>query len=170
MTVAKIEGKPAAAAASGLEPWIGPLYHTPSKRVLGVVELAHVERVQVAPDADKEPSVKLRITHLEIAREEQEDALREALAALHLHRTAYGTLNEDGDLELSESTIERTGGRLHAVEAARLRAAVQHWWTYARNVTALGEADQTVTGLLGELKLIADGLDFVLHQVDREQD
>lgn len=169
MTVAKIESKPSAAAGSGLEPWVQPLYSVPSKRVVGVVELVHVLRTQPAPEADKEPEVRLRISQLEIAREEQEPAVREAMAALHLHRTAYGTLNEDGDLELSQRTLELAGGRLHAIEAARLRAAVQHWWTYARHVAALGDDKHTVTSLREELQTIADGLGAALAAVDNEQ-
>jgi hypothetical protein len=169
MTIAKIEGKPSAAAAAGLEPWIQPLYAAPSKRVLGVLELAHILRTQPAPDADKEPEVKLRITHLEIARPEQEAPIREALRALYLHRTASGTLDEDGQLELSKSTLELTGGLLHALEAARLRAAVIHWHQQCRRV--LGVNEITVTEMRHELDTIADGLSAVLAAVDnRDED
>jgi hypothetical protein len=168
MTVAKIEGKPAAAAAAGLEPWIQPLYAVPSKRVLGVVELAHVLRTQPAPDADKEAEVRLRITHLEIARPEQEDAIRQALEALYVHRTAYGTINEDGQLELSEGTLQATGGKLHALEAARLRAAVQHWGLYARKV--LGIVEITTTEMRHELDTICKGLAAALAAAERVED
>jgi hypothetical protein len=169
MTAAKIEGKPAAAAAAGLEPWIQPLYAAPSKRVIGVVELAHVLRTQPAPDADKEAEVRLRITHLEIARPEQEDAIRQALSALYLHRTAYGTLDEDtGQLQLSQGTLEATAGKLHALEAARLRAAVQHWGTYARRV--LGVAEITTSEMRHELDTICEGLASALAAADRTDD
>jgi hypothetical protein len=168
VTIAKIEGKPAAAAAAGLEPWVAPLYATPSKRVIGVVELAHVLRTQPAPDADKEAEVRLRITHLEIARPEQEDALRQALLALHLHRTAYGTLNEDGELQLSESTLSLTAGQLHALEAARLRAAVAHWYSQCRRVLAVPEI--TVSEMRHELDTIADGLAAVLAATSNGDD
>lgn len=156
MTAAKIESKLASAAASGLEPYIQPLYTTPGKRVIGVVELRHTERTEVAADEDKEQSVKLRISHLEIARPEQEETLRQALRALYLHRTASGTLTEEGELELSDQALRIVGESLHALEAARLRAAVQYWQGQARRVLSL--PDLTVTEIRHELDTIADGL------------
>lgn len=167
MTAAKIESKTSTAAADGLQPWIETLYSVPSKRVIGVVELAHVLRTQPAPDADKEAEVRLRISHLEIARPEQEDALRQALAALHRHRTAYGTLTEDGDLELSESTLADCAGKLDAIEAARLRAGVQHWQSYARKV--LGIAEITTTEMRHELDIVCEGLAATLAAADRAE-
>lgn len=168
MTVAKIEGKPASAAQQGLEPWIAPLYATQGKRVLGIVELKHVDRTQVAPDEDKEAVVRLRMTLLEIARPEQEAPLREAQRALYLHRTAHGTLDEDGQLELSKGTLELTGGMLHALEAARLRAAVVHWQEQCRRVLAINKI--TVSEMRHELDTIADGLTAALNMVDGAAD
>lgn len=168
MTTAKIEGKPASAAAQGLEPWIAPLYATQGKRVIGVVELKHVDRTQVAPDEDKEAVVRLRITHLEIARPEQEEPLREALRAIYLHRTAIGTLDDDGQLELSKGTLELTGGMLHALEAARLRAAVVHWQQQCRRI--LGISKITTSEMRHELDTIADGLAAVLNMTDGGDD
>src|SRR5258705_12591698 len=95
------------------------LYARPGARLVGILELAHVERSQPAPDTDIEPCVKVRITALEVGREEQEHHLREAMRALYLHRTASGTIDETGEVELSGRTLELTGGVLHAVEAAR---------------------------------------------------
>lgn len=164
MTAAKIEGKPSAAAQAGLEPWIQPLYQVPGRRVIGVVELRHVERTQVAPEADSEPSVKLRITHLEIAREEQEETLRQALQALFLHRTAYGTLNEDSEIELSDQSLRLIADSLHAAEAARLRAAVTVWHQQARRV--LGVSEITAAEMRHELDMIADGLAAVLKATE----
>lgn len=166
MTAAKIEGKPAAAASAGLDPYIQPLYATPGKRVIGVVELRHVERTQVAADEDKEQSVKLRMTHLEIARPEQEESLRKALQALFLHRTASGTLTEDGELELSDQTLRLTADTLHGLEAARLRAAVAHWRSQAR--AAVGRQQSTAGDLMADLRAIADGLDAVLYAAGDE--
>lgn len=168
MTTAKIEGKPAAAAAAGLEPWIQPLYQVPGRRVIGVVELRHAERTQVAPDEGKEQSVKLRITHLEIARPEQEEPVREALRALYLHRTAYGTLDEDtGQLELAQSTLEAVAGQLHALEAARLRAALKHWLSIARKThDAAGKDDASLAALRYDLGVIADGLAEALYATE----
>lgn len=167
MTAAKIESKLASAAASGLEPYVQPLYASPGKRVIGVVELRHTERTEVAADEDKEQSVKLRINHLEIARPEQEETLRQAMRALYLHRTASGTLTEEGELELSDQALRLTADKLHALEAARLRAAVQHWQAQARRVLSMQEI--TVTEMRHELDLLADGLRAVLWQTEPEQ-
>ena len=164
MTTVKLDSKTSANAAAGLEPYIGQLYATPGKRVVGVIEMAHVERTQPAPDSDKQPSVKLKITHLELANPEQEEALREAMRALFLHRTAQGTLGEDGEIELTERTLERTGGLLHAVEAARLRAAVLHWREQIRRALAIPNI--TVAEMRHELDTVADGLSAVLRATD----
>lgn len=163
MTALQLDSKMTTAAKGAIEPLIGQLYATPGMRIVGVIELAHLERTQVAPGGDKEEKVKVRITALEIANEKQEDALRQAMRALHLHRTAYGTVTEDADVELSERTLEMTGGLLHAIEAARLRSACLHWEQYARKVLAVKEP--TTTELLHELAAVADGLGAVLRSV-----
>lgn len=50
MTNLKIQGSPGAAAQSALEPHIARIYAKPGVRVLGVLELQHVERSQAAPE------------------------------------------------------------------------------------------------------------------------
>ncbi|MFV2094853.1 hypothetical protein ACFHW1_05090 [Micromonospora sp. LOL_014] len=160
MTAIKIDGKPAVAAGYALERYGAQLYARPGMRIVGVVELRHVERTQPAPDEDKEASVKLRITGLEIAGPEQEDAIRQAQEALYRHRTAYGTLGEDGEIALSEQTIKLTGGLLDAIEAARMRVAVAHWATAGRR--ALGVEQITTTEMRHELDAIVSGLESVL--------
>lgn len=166
MTTLKIDGKPTSAARAGVEAYISGLYATPGKRIVGVIELEHVERTEPAPGADREPSVKVRMSALEIANPDQEDQLRAALRALHLHRTAMGKLTEDGDIELSEVTLERCGGMLHAIEAARLRTAVAHWQDYIRGVLHL--KNPSVIELQHELATIGDGLSAVLRATERE--
>lgn len=168
MTAAKIESKTSAAAADGIQPWIETLYSVPAKRVIGVVELAHVLRTQPAPDADKEAEVRLRISHLEIARPEQEQPIRDALRALYLHRTAYGTLDEDsGQLELSQGTLEACADSLHALEAARLRAGVKHWLALARKThEAAGKDDASLAAVRYDLGILADGLAEVLYAAE----
>jgi hypothetical protein len=163
MTTLKLDSKMTTSAKAAIEPLIGQLYATPGMRVIGVVELAHVDRLQVAPGGDKEEFVKTRIVALEIANEKQEETLRQAMHALHLHRTAYGTVTEDADVELSDRTLEMTGGMLHAIEAARLRTACLHWEQYARKVMAVKEP--TTTELLHEIAALADGLGAVLRAV-----
>lgn len=166
MTTLKIDGKPTSSARDGIEAYIGQLYATPGKRLLGVIELQRVERVEPDPGADSEASVKVRMSALEIANPEQEETLREALRALHLHRTAYGKLTEDGDVELAEHTLERTAGMLHAVESARYRVAVSHWREYLSSV--LGIQNPSVTELQHELTTIRDGLAAVLRATEFE--
>jgi hypothetical protein len=155
MTTARIEARLAAPAEAGLEPHVPGLYARPGVRVLAVAELRHVERTEPAPDSDKTRSVKLSITHLEVANERQEPALREALSALYMQRTAAGTLDEHGELELAERTLALAAGELNAVEAARLRLVARHWAAYAGK--ALDSAE-TVSQLRQELKTIYDGL------------
>jgi hypothetical protein len=128
----KIDGKLAANAAAGLEPHAGQLYASPGSRRWAVVEFKHAERTQPAPDEDKDASVSLRVTHLEVANADQEEVLRRVHRSLHLHRTAYGTLTEDGDVDLAESTLEQAAGELNAIEAARLHVAIDRWVEYGR--------------------------------------
>jgi hypothetical protein len=163
VTTLKLDAKPATAAADALLPWAQELYKKPGMRIVGVVELAHVERTQPAPDEDKEASVKLRITHLELADGgQQENNIREAMKALYLHRNAQGTLTEEMDVELSKQTLKLLGDNLDATEAAKRAIAIEHWAGYARR--ALHTKDITHAELLHELKAIADGLYGALHR------
>jgi len=125
MTLAKISGKPTTAASSGLAPHIENLYNRPGARVVGIVELEHIERTQPAPESEADPVVKLRLSHLEIASDRQEEYLRDTLLALYTIRTAAGTLTEAGEVELAESTVEGTGGLVTAVEAAELKVTMR---------------------------------------------
>lgn len=160
----KLDTKMSTAAEDVLGQLAHQLYDKPGARLVGVVEIAHIERTQPAPDTDAEASVKVRISSLEIGREEQEHHLREAMRALYLHRTARGTITEAGDVELSDRTIELTGGVLHAVEAARLRAVARHWGEYARSVSRSNHP-LVASELLHELQTIADGLDAAVYGV-----
>lgn len=157
MTTLKIDGKPTSSARDGIESHISALYATPGKRLVGVIELEHVERTEPAPGADREASVRVRMSALEIANPDQEDQVRAALRALH---------TEEGDVELAESTLERCAGMLHAIEAARLRTAVTHWQSYTRSVLNL--KNPSTTELQHELATIGDGLAAALRAVEFE--
>ncbi len=157
----KVDSKMTTKAGEALGRYARPLYEAPGRRIVGVIELTHVERTQPAPDSDNEESVKVRVTALEIGQEEQEHLLRSAMRALHLHRTASGTLDEAGDVELSEGTLRLIDGHLHAAEAARLRTAATHWQEYARKAAQL--TNPTATELLHELATIADGLSVAIY-------
>jgi len=169
VTDVKIEGKIGGQAADAIEPHARDIYNQPGCRIIGIVELAHVERTEPAPDSDKSPSVKLRISALEIPAREQAGALREAMRALHLHRTAAGTLTDDGDIELSQQTMRQTAGLLSELENARLRAGLQHWTDYARSV-ATTVKPLSASELRHELQTVVDGLQGLLDRaaVERE--
>jgi hypothetical protein len=160
MTKIKVDGALATKAQESLERLTTQLYNRPGMRIVAVVELAHVERTQPAPDEDKEAVVKLGIKSIEVADTEQEEHLRQVLRALYTQRTAYGTLDPDGEVELGEQTLRLAGGMMHAVDAARLRTVVKHWAHYAEQAT-FGHLTQQQ--LLEELKTIAGGLRAALE-------
>lgn len=160
MPVVKLESKLGTEAAEALEELAPALYGTRGARILGVVELWASERSQVEADSGKIPYVKLTMTDLEIANSTQEDSLREAMRALYLHRTAHGTLDVDGELELSSRTVELTAGNLHAHEAARLRATTKHWADYADRV--LVDSTLTSTELRHEIAAVVAGMKAAL--------
>lgn len=160
MTTLKIESKPSTGAANALGRHVEAIYHTTGARRIGVVELVRTGRTEPDPGVDKDPSVSMRIGSLEIATPEQEDFLRQAMRALHLHRTAQGTLDETGDIELSERTLEYLPARLDAAEAARLRVGLIHWAGYTRD--ALRADEITLTEARHELDAIATGLESLL--------
>lgn len=156
MTQLKFDAKVSASAQEALEPHIRPVYDVPAAGRLFIGEFRAIERTEPAPGTEKEASVKVRIISLEIPNEGQEGYVREALRFLHLQRTARGTLDDDGQLELDESTLRLTGGQLAYLETARLRAGLNHWESYARRV--LHTPQLTVTEAMHELKTVADGL------------
>ncbi|MEO3978832.1 hypothetical protein [Streptomyces sp. CAU 1734] len=160
MTQLKFDARVSASAAEALEPHVRPVYDVPGARRMAIVEFAHTERTQPAPGSEKEPAVKCRITHLEIPNADQEGAIREAQRALFVQRTAAGTLDDEGEMELSEQTLRLTGGLLHAIEAARLKASVQHWHSYVSRLVHRPEL--TLTELRHELDQIAGGLKTAL--------
>ncbi|MCI3277469.1 hypothetical protein [Streptomyces cylindrosporus] len=160
MTQLKFDPKVSASAQEALEPHVRPVYATPASRRLFIGEFAAIERTEPAPGSEKEASVKVRIVALELPNESQEGYVREALRFLHLQRTARGTLDDDGQLELDESTLRLTGGQLAYMETARLRAGLMHWAAYARRV--LHTSNITVTEAMHEIKTVADGLTAAL--------
>jgi hypothetical protein len=109
--------------------------------------------------------VKVRIVGLELPNREQEGAVREAQRFLHLQRTARGTLDDDGQLELSDSTLRLTGGMLANLETARLRAGLEHWREYARRLVHGPEL--TVTEVRHEMQALAEGLTAILDTARR---
>lgn len=158
----KIAGKASTSASDAIAVHANELYSVPGKAIVGIVELQHVERTQPAPGEDKEPVVTLRITSLEIANDQTETPLRDALRAMYEMRTAYGTLGEDGQVELTEEKVKRLGFDIAAVEASRLRVALEHWADYAARV--LHTRDITLTELMHEFRHMLDGARKVLDK------
>lgn len=152
----KIAGTLSANAADAMGRHAASLYATPGKRVLTVTELAHSERMQPAPDEGKAPSVTLRISSMEIAETDQEEILREVMRALYLARTAQGTLDGDGEIELSNRTLELAADRLLDLEVARMAVALRHWASQARE--ASGRNRLTLADAKKALDTIAAGL------------
>jgi hypothetical protein len=159
----KIEGKIGGAAAAAIEPHAKALYDKPGVRVVAVVELAHSERTQPAPDSEKNASVKLRISGLELPSKEQAETIREVMQALHFQRTAAGTLEEDGSITLSQPTLDMAVTMLSGQEVARLRAGLSHWERYAGR--AARDPNLSATQLAKELRIVAQGLSSVLSRV-----
>lgn len=91
----KFDTKVLADVAEALEPHASEMFKQRKGRWIAVVELAHVERTEPGPDEEKNPTVKLRVTDLEIASTAfLEDQARQLLRALYQRRTADGTLDE----------------------------------------------------------------------------
>ncbi|WP_327169517.1 hypothetical protein [Streptomyces subrutilus] len=91
----KLDTKILADVAEGLEPFADQMFKQRKGRWIAIVELAHVERTEPGPDEEKNPTVKLRVTDLEIAATAYtEDELRKLLRAMYQRRTSDGTLDE----------------------------------------------------------------------------
>ncbi len=166
MTQVKIDSKIGGGPAAALEPHVPALYARPGARIMFIGELAHIERTQPAPDTDGQPSVKMRLTTMEIATKDQENAVREAQRALYLQRTAQGTIDDEGEILLAESTLKMTAGLLTDIELAKLRTGLNHWASYAAR--AVGTPNITHTEMLHELQTVADGLRDVLKRAADE--
>ncbi|MEU4947677.1 hypothetical protein [Streptomyces lavendulae] len=91
----KLDSKILTDVAEALEPYASEMFKQRKGRWVAVVEFTHVERTEPGPDEEKDPSVKVRITDLEIAAGAYyEDEVRKLMRTLYLRRTAEGTLDE----------------------------------------------------------------------------
>lgn len=170
MPILKFDSKVSASAQEALEPHVRPMYDQPGGRRMAIIEFAHIERTEPAPNTEGKPSVKVRITGLEVPNRDQEGAIREAQRYLHLQRTARGTFDDEtGQLELSESTLRLTAGLLANIEVARLRAGLIHWQEYARRLVQ--GPDLTLSEVRHEMQAVYEGLTAVLDTArDRGED
>lgn len=156
MTVVKIGTALSAQASEALTQHADWLYKHPGGRIVGIVEFEHLERVEPAPDTERKKVVVLRPSMLQVATPDQEETLRKAASAMHLIRTAAGTLTEEGDIELGQSILDATQLDLATREAARLQVAVATFAQQARQVFLAHRL--TASELRYELESIATGL------------
>ena len=95
----KFDSKILTDVAEALEPHSTDMFKQRRGRWMAVVELAHVERTEPGPDEDKQPTVKLRVTSIEVAADEITGGrLRGVQREMYDRRTSGGTLfqhNED---------------------------------------------------------------------------
>lgn len=84
----------------------GRMWQNLGGHYMAIVEMQVAERTEPADEDDTQPSAKLRITSLELARGAHDDEqLRQALLARYKARTAIGTLDEDTAAALSDGTV-----------------------------------------------------------------
>lgn len=93
----KFDSKVLTDVAEALEPHAVEMFKQRRGRWMAVVELAHVERTEPGPDEDKNPTVKLRVTSIEVAGDEISGGrLRGIQREMYDRRTSGGTLFESG--------------------------------------------------------------------------
>lgn len=136
------------------------------KRILIVGELAPVERTEPVATSDKEPVLKLGLSAAEIPHADQDEAVREVMRALYLQRTATGTLDEEGQVQLTKQAVRVAGGQVAQLAAARYRAALQQW---AKQARAAVHANLSASEMWHEMERIAAGLAAALED-DEEDD
>lgn len=129
------------------------LYERP-RHVMAVVELVPVDRVEPVDAESAKPRVmRLAIGSLEVAPAGgAESTLRDVHRALHITRTADGTLTTDDEIALAQQTLELAGGLVAEHEAARLRVVLDVLIDRANGVLSHPKhRDTDVRRLLAEL-------------------
>lgn len=84
----KLDGNLTSSGNGALADLATRLYANLGMKVVGIAEFTVVERTQVAPDEKGDPVAKLRVTGVEIARDDNEQHLRQAMSDLYTVRTA----------------------------------------------------------------------------------
>ncbi|WP_206184911.1 hypothetical protein [Thermoactinospora rubra] len=95
MTAVKLDSKITTYVEKALEGWAAEMFAKRGGHWPAVIELAHVERAEPAETEDKQETVKLRITQLEVPGPDHQEKIREVLKALYTVRTAEGTLDDE---------------------------------------------------------------------------
>jgi hypothetical protein len=89
----KIDSKVLTDVAEALEPFATEMFKQRAGRWMAVVEFGHVERTEPGPDEDKNPSVKIRVTSVEVAGDEITGGrLRSLQREMYERRTSGDTL------------------------------------------------------------------------------
>ncbi|KOG21771.1 hypothetical protein [Streptomyces viridochromogenes] len=96
----KFDSKVLTDVAEALEPHATEMFKQRRGRWMAVVELSHVERAEPGPDEEKNPTVKVRVTSIEVAADEiTAGRLRGVQREMYDRRTSGGTLFEsDSDV------------------------------------------------------------------------
>lgn len=91
----KFDSKVLTDVAEALEPHATEMFKQRRGRWMAVVELSHVERSEPGPDEEKNPTVKVRVTSVEVAGDEvSAGRLRAVQREMFDRRTSGGTLFE----------------------------------------------------------------------------
>lgn len=92
----KFDSKVLTDVAEALEPFATEMFKQRAGRWMAVVEFGHVERTEPGPDEDKNPSVKIRVTSVEVSGDEVTNGrLRGMQREMYDRRTSGGTLFEN---------------------------------------------------------------------------
>jgi hypothetical protein len=95
----KFDSKVLTDVAEALEPHTEEMFKQRRGRWMAVVELSHVERSEPGPDEDKNPTVKVRVTSIEVAADEvTRGRLRSVQREMYDRRTSGGTLFENDEV------------------------------------------------------------------------
>jgi hypothetical protein len=94
----KFDSKVLTDVAEALEPLAEEMFNQRRGRWMAVVELGHVERSEPGPDEEKNPTVKVRVTSIEVAGDEvTAGRLRSVQREMYDRRTSGGTLFQQDD-------------------------------------------------------------------------
>lgn len=96
----KFDSKVLTDVAEALEPFSEEMFKQRQGRWMAIVEFGHVERTEPGPDEDKNPTVKIRVTSIEVAADEiTRGRLRGLQREMYDRRTSGGTLFEDDEAQ-----------------------------------------------------------------------
>ncbi|CAM5265519.1 hypothetical protein [Streptomyces fumanus] len=98
----KFDSKVLTDVAEALEPFSEAMFKQRGGRWIAVVEFGHAERTEPGPDEDKNPSVKIRVTSVEVAADEITGGrLRNLQREMYERRTSGDTLFADPDSDVA---------------------------------------------------------------------